>query len=115
MNEIKIPIEIMLNEDSSKIEFFETEEDSKINLGKGIMVFDESENQNKIQLKIIIIKDNDSYNPNITPTILGNIISSWFVYKLTGKKCRLKINEKEISVRKNLITKIVEKHIEKTF
>jgi hypothetical protein len=115
MKQIESFIEIQSDEKGLGQEIFQNENESKINLGKGITVFKISVKDKEIQMKILIIKDSDSYKSNITPTILGNIVSCWMVYKLTGKKNIMKIDGVEISSKKNSIRKYFENKIEEFF
>ena len=115
MEEIEIFIEIQSEERLLEEEIFEKINDSKINLGKGIIVYKDSMKDQEIKMKIVMTIDPNSYKPNITPTILGNIISSWLVYKLTSKKCLLKIDGKEIPIKKNSIRINIERKIERLF
>jgi hypothetical protein len=115
MQQIESFIEIQSDEKGLGEEIFQTENESKINLGKGITVFKISVKDKEIQMKILIIKDTNSYKSNITPTILGNIISCWMVYKLTGKKNIMKIDGVEISSKKNSVRKYFENKIEELF
>jgi hypothetical protein len=115
MKEIEIFIEIQSDEEGLGEEIFNGENESKIRLGKGITVFKDDIKDKEIIIKIVIIKDPNSYKLNITPTILSVIISSWLVYKLTGKKIIMKIEGKEISAKKNSIRKYFEKKIEESF
>jgi hypothetical protein len=69
------------------------------------------QSQSNKELDSIINASDDlikNYNSDIGITLISNIIAAWLVYQLTGKQVNLRINKKEIPLRKTLIRNLIE-------
>ncbi len=109
MKEIVFSITILTDNENLEEYFFEKANDNSFDLGKGISVFKESCNDDQLIMKIEINKDKiKSYDDSIRKILLSNIIASWLVYKMTGKKISLLINEHPVPFKKNSLKNYVE-------
>lgn len=109
MNEIIFSITILADNENLEEYFFEKSNNDFIDLGKGISVFKESSNNDQLIMKIEINKDETKlYDDSIRKILLSNIIASWLVYKITGKKLSLLINNHPVPFKKNSLKNYVE-------
>jgi hypothetical protein len=113
MNETIFHIEILTDNDNLEEYLFGKLNNNLLDLGKGISVLKELCDNNQLKMKITIDKQKTiSYDDSLRITLLSNIIASWLVYKLTGKKITLMINNNSVPLKKNSLKNYFEKIFE---